>query len=194
MFSRYSSNVVAPIQCNSPRASIGFNKLPASIEPSVLPAPTIVWISSMKRMISPSDLVTSFKTPFKRSSNSPRYFAPAIKAPISNEKIVFDFKFSGTSLRTIRWAKPSMMAVLPTPGSPIKTGLFFVLRDKIRTTSRISSSRPITGSCLPDLTASFKLRAYFFNASYCSSWFCEVTRSPPLSSSIFSFNTFSVMP
>jgi len=37
-----SSSVVAPIQCSSPLASIGLSILPASIEPSVLPAPTIV--------------------------------------------------------------------------------------------------------------------------------------------------------
>ena len=37
-----SSSVVAPIQCNSPLASIGLSILPASIAPSVLPAPTIV--------------------------------------------------------------------------------------------------------------------------------------------------------
>ena len=85
IFSRYSSNVVAPIQYNSPRANIGFSKLPASIDPSVLPAPTIVWISSINKMICPSDFVTSDNTAFRRSSNSPRNFAPAIKAPISNE-------------------------------------------------------------------------------------------------------------
>jgi len=31
---------------------------------------------------------------------------------------------SGTSPRRMRWARPSTMAVLPTPGSPIRTGLF----------------------------------------------------------------------
>ena len=31
---RYSSSVVAPMQCSSPRASIGLSRLPASIEPS----------------------------------------------------------------------------------------------------------------------------------------------------------------
>ncbi len=35
---------------------------------------------------------------------------------------------SGTSPSTIRWASPSAMAVLPTPGSPMSTGLFFVRR------------------------------------------------------------------
>ena len=38
----YSSSVVAPIVCNSPRASIGFSMFAASILPSlVAPAPTI---------------------------------------------------------------------------------------------------------------------------------------------------------
>ena len=31
--------------------------------------------------------------------------------------------------RTMRCASPSTMAVLPTPGSPMSTGLFFVRRD-----------------------------------------------------------------
>ncbi len=53
MCSRYSSSVVAPIARSSPRASIGFSMLPASIAPSAAPAPTIVWSSSMKVMISP---------------------------------------------------------------------------------------------------------------------------------------------
>ena len=36
---RYSSSVVAPIMCSSPRASIGLSMLPASIAPSAAPAP-----------------------------------------------------------------------------------------------------------------------------------------------------------
>ena len=143
---RYSSRVVAPIQCSSPLASMGFNILPASMEPSVLPAPTIVWISSMKRMISPSDSATSFKTAFRRSSNSPLYLAPAISAPISRANTRLSLRESGTSPRTILCARPSTTAVLPTPGSPIRTGLFLVLRLRIRTTLRISESRPMTGS------------------------------------------------
>ena len=120
--------------------------LPASIAPSVLPAPTIVCNSSIKRMISPSEFLISSNTAFKRSSNSPRYFAPATNAPISRAKSFLSFSPSGTSPRTIRCARPSTAAVLPTPGSPISTGLFFVLRDKIRTTFRISASLPMTGS------------------------------------------------
>ena len=154
---------------NSPRASAGFRILAASIAPSPFPAPTNVCISSIKRIISPSDLVTSLTTDFRRSSNSPLYLAPAIKAPISKEKICFDFKFSGTSPRIIRCAKPSAIAVLPTPGSPIRIGLFFVRRLRICNTRRISSSRPITGSSLPLRARSFRLMAYLLNESYVSS-------------------------
>ena len=53
IYLRYSSSVVAPTQCSSPRASAGFSRLEASIAPSALPAPTSVCISSMNRMISP---------------------------------------------------------------------------------------------------------------------------------------------
>ena len=148
MYLRYSFRVVAPMQCSSPRASMGFRRFPASMLPSVLPAPTIVCSSSIKRMIFPSLPFTSFSTAFNRSSNSPRNFAPAIRAPISSEKIVRFFRLSGTSPRTIRWANPSQMAVLPTPGSPISTGLFFVFRERMRMALRISVSLPMTGSNL----------------------------------------------
>ena len=145
---------------SSPRAKAGFNMLAASMAPSPLPAPTKVWISSINRMMLPSALTTSLTTDFRRSSNSPLYLAPATSAPISNEKICLFFKLSGTSPRMIRCAKPSTMAVLPVPGSPIKIGLFLVRRLNICNTLRISSSRPITGSSFPLRAASFKLMAY----------------------------------
>src|SRR5687768_18251892 len=53
---------------------------------------------------------------------------------------------------------PSTMAVLPTPGSPIRTGLFFVRRERTWITRRISSSRPITGSSFPDSAAAVRDR------------------------------------
>ena len=81
-------------------------------------------------MISP-DVDTSSIIRLRRSSNSPRYFVPAIKSPISRATTSFPSRVSGTSRFAIRWAKPSAIAVLPTPGSPINTGLFFVRRPKI---------------------------------------------------------------
>ena len=68
---RYSSRVVAPTVCNSPRASMGLRIEAASIAPSAAPAPTRVCSSSMNRMMSPRVRI-SFRTFFSRSSKSPR--------------------------------------------------------------------------------------------------------------------------
>ena len=88
MFLRYSSSVVAPIHCSSPRASAGLSRLDASIAPSAAPAPTTVCSSSINRTICPAAPRTSSITPFRRSSNSPRNFAPAIIAPKSSDSNV----------------------------------------------------------------------------------------------------------
>ena len=146
---RYSSSVVAPIIRSSPRASIGLIMLPASIAPSAPPAPTIVCSSSTKVMISPSASVISLSTALSRSSNSPRYLAPASIEPMSSAISRLFFSPSGTSPSAMRGARPSTIAVLPTPGSPISTGLFLVRRDSTWIARRISSSRPMTGSILP---------------------------------------------
>ena len=156
---RYSSSVVAPTQCSSPRASAGFSRLPASMAPSALPAPTMVCSSSMNRMMRPPSACTSDSTALSRSSNSPRYLAPAISAPMSSASSFLSFRLSGTSPLTMRWARPSAMAVLPTPGSPISTGLFLVRRDSTWMVRRISSSRPMTGSILPSAAAAVRSRA-----------------------------------
>ena len=126
---RNSSSVVAPIMRSSPRANMGLIMLPASTAPSAPPAPTNVCISSTKVMTSPCASIISFNTAFKRSSNSPRYFAPATIEAISSEMRRLCFKPSGTSPSAIRRARPSTIAVLPTPGSPMSTGLFLVRRE-----------------------------------------------------------------
>ena len=125
---RYSSSVVAPTARSSPRASIGLSRLAASTAPSAAPAPTIVCSSSMKRMTWPRASAISLSTAFRRSSNSPRYFEPATSAPMSSATTLRSRSDSGMSPETMRWARPSTMAVLPTPGSPISTGLFLVRR------------------------------------------------------------------
>ncbi len=156
--------MVAPTQCSSPLAKAGFKRFDASIAPSVLPAPAIICISSMNKTTCPSCVLISFKTAFRRSSNSPRYLAPATSAPKSRDKSFFPFKLSGTSSLIIRCASPSIIAVLPTPGSPMSTGLFFVRRDRICTVRLISSSRPITGSTFPDAAIAVKSCVYFSKA------------------------------
>src|SRR5713101_5202138 len=175
----YSFSVVAPMARNSPRASAGFSMLEASIEPSAAPAPTSVCNSSMNRIICPSDCDISFSTAFRRSSNSPRNFAPATNAAKSRATSRLVFNTSGTSPETMRCAKPSAIAVLPTPGSPIRTGLFLVRRARICITRRISSSRPMTGSSFCRRANSVRSRAYLSSASYVASGFCEVTRCVP---------------
>ena len=161
----YSSRVVAPMQWSSPRASMGLSRFDASMAPSAAPAPTTVCSSSMKRMTSPWASWTALSTALSRSSNSPRYLAPAISAPMSRVTMRLPFSPSGTSPRTIRWASPSTIAVLPTPGEPISTGLFFVRRERIWITRRISSSRPMTGSSLPCWARAVRSRPYFSSAS-----------------------------
>ena len=54
------------------------------------------------------------------------------------EITILSFIESGTSPETMRRASPSTIAVLPTPGSPIRTGLFFVRRESTCITRRIS--------------------------------------------------------
>ena len=173
---RYSSSVVAPTARSSPRASIGLSRLAASTAPSAAPAPTIVCSSSMNRITVPSASAISLSTALSRSSNSPRYLEPAISAPTSSETTRRSRRPSGTSPDTIRWARPSAIAVLPTPGSPISTGLFLVRRLRTWITRRISSSRPITGSSLPAAAASVRSRPYFSSAWNFSSGFWSVTR------------------
>ena len=128
MYFRYSSSVVAPISRSSPRASIGLIMLLASIDPSAAPAPTMVCISSMNVITSPLASVISDSTAFSRSSNSPRNLAPATIDARSSAMTRRFFRLSGTSPSMMRRARPSTIAVFPTPGSPMRTGLFLVRR------------------------------------------------------------------
>ncbi len=145
MYCLYSSSVVAPIHCNSPLASAGLNMLDASSDPLALPAPTMVCISSINRMIS-GFFSNSFRTAFIRSSNCPRYLVPATSDARSRLMIRLLNKALETFLATIFNARPSAMADLPTPGSPIKMGLFFFLRLNICAIRSSSRSRPTIGS------------------------------------------------
>ena len=78
------------------------------------------------------------------------------------------FKKSGTLSLIMLYARPSAIAVLPTPGSPTISTLFFALRPNA--SAKLSSSllRPIIGSTLPFLTSSFKLVVKLFNAFFAS--------------------------
>ena len=131
----------------------------------------------MNKMTFPSRWISSI-TFFKRSSNSPRYFVPATKEPISSIIKRFLAMSAGTSPATIFCAKPSAIAVLPTPGSPIKTGLFFVRRDKIWMTRLTSAERPTTGSMRWSRACCVKSRANESSVGV-PSCACWLPRRPP---------------
>ena len=125
---------------------------------------------------------TSLTSRFIRSSNSPRYLEPAIRAARSSDSTLFSLIFSGTASLAIRCAMPSIIAVFPTPGSPTMHGLFFVLRLKICISLCISSSRPTTGSSLPSSARAVR------SVQYCS-------RTAPFAApSFFSANAFGFSP
>mmetsp|Transcript_47391 Transcript_47391/g.90491 ORF Transcript_47391/g.90491 Transcript_47391/m.90491 type:complete len:415 (+) Transcript_47391:1365-2609(+) len=145
---RYSSRVVAPMHWSSPRANAGFKMFAASMAPSAAPAPMRVCTSSIMRMMSSACLISSMSF-FKRSSNSPRYLVPATSRPMSRVITRLPSMVSGTSPAVIICARPSAIAVLPTPGSPMRMGLFFVRRPRIWVTRSISLERPTTGSRRP---------------------------------------------
>ncbi len=157
---RYSSKVVAPMHCSSPRASSGLIIEDRSSEPSAAPAPTRVCSSSIKRTISREARRISSRMRLTRASNSPRYFVPATSGPSESERTRLSRSGAGTSPRAIRCASPSTTAVFPTPGSPTNTGLFLLRRERIAITRSISSSRPITGSRSPARAAAVRSREY----------------------------------
>ena len=165
---------------SEPRESAGLKMLEASIAPSAAPAPTMVWSSSIKRITSP-DFSISSMTALMRSSNWPRYFVPATIRAMSSAMRRLLARSSGTSPLAISCASPSTIAVLPTPASPTRTGLFFVRRQSICTVRRISLALPTTGSSLPSRASSVRSRPKAFKA-LC---FCgppSKRSSPPCSS------------
>ena len=145
----YSAQVVAAMVRNSPRANAGFSRLAASEPPALPPAPIRVWASSMNRMIGLGEALTSSITPLRRRSNSPLTLAPACNKPMSRDSNSTPFNTCGTSPAAIREARPSTIAVLPTPASPTTIGLFLRRRARMSTICRIEPSRHSTGSSLP---------------------------------------------
>ena len=61
----------------------------------------------------------------------------------------------------MRSAKPSTTAVLPTPASPVRIGLFWRRRVRMSMIWRISKSRPSTGSILPALALPVRSMVYW---------------------------------
>ena len=132
----------------------------ASSAPSAPPAPIIVCISSINKRIFP-DCVTSLTALFILSSNSPLYFEPATIPERSSVSTFLSLIISGTSPTAIFCASPSTTAVFPTPGSPTRHGLFFVLLLSISISLVISLSLPMTGSSFPSFAYSVRFLLYW---------------------------------
>ena len=119
----------------------------ASMPPSAVPAPTMACTSSMNKITSPARC-TSSNTFLNRSSKSPRYLVPATRLVMSSERMRLPRSWGGTCPAAMRRASPSTTAVLPTPGSPTRQGLFLRRRTRICSMRSNSLSRPSTGSSL----------------------------------------------
>ena len=132
----------------------------ASRAPSAPPAPIMVCSSSIKRRM-PLFSLTSSTTFRIRSSNSPLYLLPATIPERSSTTTRLFFTVSGTTPDTIRCARPSAIAVLPTPGSPTRQGLFLVRRLRIWIIRAISRSLPTTGSSFPSAAIAVRSRLYW---------------------------------
>src|SRR5579859_6690829 len=78
--------------------------------------------------------------------------------------MVASSRTSGTSFSTIMRARPSAIAVLPTPASPTYSGLFLRRRHRISMVRSTSTLRPMRGSILPLRAASLRFVADFASA------------------------------
>ena len=128
-------------------AKAGFRILAASMAPSTCSYQCMNFVITRITLI--ADLISSIIF-FNLSSNSlyTLFQQPKVQYQVL-ELFIFEYVRDITSC--ILGAKPSAIAVLPTPGSPIRTGLFLVLLPNICTTRSISSQRPTTGSSLDSL-------------------------------------------
>ncbi len=136
---------------------------------------------------------------FIRSSNCPRYLVPATTLVISSAIIRLLNNVCDTFRSLMRCASPSIIALFPTPGSPINTGLFFFRRLRICARRSISLSLPTTGSNRPsreafvmskpkESIAGVSVPVRFFLSIFV---YCDVPPSTPLLTGGVSFSSSS---
>ena len=146
MYLRYSSSVVAPMHCSSPRTSAGLSTFEASMAPSAPPAPTSVCSSSMNKTVFFARR-TSFITALIRSSNWPRYFVPATIIA----KVEHDDALVAQAVRERCRRRPSARILRRWPSCrrrlhPAAPGCFSAAGRESESRVRSRASRPITGS------------------------------------------------
>ena len=150
--------------------------------PSAEPAPTMVCNSSMKRITFLDRLISSM-TAFDSLLELTAVFGSSDHEGEVQSDHFLSRRISGTLPLAISWASPSAIAVLPTPASPMRTGLFLVRRHRIWMTLSISGARPITGSSSAALANSVRSRPKAFKAGVLPSFL-----DPPVSDSSKSFS------
>ena len=124
----------------------------STLPPLALPLPFIVCASSMNKI----DFFLVFNacnTCLIFSSKSPRYLLPANRLATSSEYKSWSSKKLGTLPSTIIVARPSAIAVLPTPGSPTINTFDLKRLASTLIMSFNSLLRPINGSILPSLAS-----------------------------------------
>ena len=140
---RYSSRVVAPMQCSSP-GQHGLEQV-ARVHGTVCFARAHNGVQLVDEQDDPPSL---FSLPAKRSSSAPQIrrgiwrLPPARPCPAEDLAVFQVFRDVAAQMRC---ANPSAMAVCLARLAD-EHGLFFVFRLRIRITLRISASGPITGT------------------------------------------------
>ena len=135
------------MQRSSPEASAGLSRFDASsVPPLVAPAPTMVWISSMKR-IAPGFFLSAvmhglqalLEVAAEARAGEQRAHVERVDAGVLERR-------RAPCPRGSCSARPSTMAVLPTPASPTKSGLFLRRRQStwiVRSSSVVAADQRI---------------------------------------------------
>ena len=135
--------------------------LEASIAPPPAPAPT----KRMELIDEQYDLPVRFRNLLEHRLQAVLKFAAELCPGYQSGQVKGDQFLRLQHVRNITGNDPLSQAFnnrgLANASSPIRTGLFLVLRARICITRRISSSRPITGSSFDLLASSVRSRAYF---------------------------------
>ncbi len=150
MYFLYSAQVVAAIVRSVPRARAGFSRFAASPVPAAPPAPIerVGLVDEQDdRLGRRLHLVDHLSQPVLELALHAR--AGLQQADV--ERVERHVLQAAAARRLARAAarNPSTTAVLPTPASPVRIGLFCRRRIRMSTICRISSSRPMTGSISP---------------------------------------------
>ena len=139
------------------------------------PAPTSVYAIDEHDGVRFS--ISSFMIVFSRSSNCPRYFVPQRSVKVQRQHPLVRQETRHLAISNLL-SKPSTIAVLPTPGSPISTGLFFVRHRIWMTRSTSASRQPTDQAADPSQTASGRAKTPPACSARRAAPCCSATKAP----------------